>query len=100
MQVPFTPSLEQVMKSTDPYLLALTPSLLLATPIVQAIQTLPAMRARIILPLLRMKTGQHCTTMIPSARIMDVIVCPHCASSVDRHIESNQTTFIQPRRTL
>lgn len=100
MQETFTPTLEQVMKNTDAYLFVLAISLLLAAPIIQAIQTLLAMRARIIFPLLRMQTGQHCATMITSARSMDVIICPHCASSFDRHIDSSHATFTQPRRTL
>jgi hypothetical protein len=100
MQKPFTLSLEQVMKNTDAYLFVLTISLLLATPIIQAIQTLLAMRARVIFPLLRLETGQHYSTLITSVRSMDVIVCPHCASSFDCHIDSRRATFTQPREVL
>ena len=100
MQGPFTPTLEQVVKNIDAYLFVLTISLLLATPIVQAIQTLLAMRARVIVPLLRMQTGQHGATMITSARSMDAIISPHSASSCAHNIGSNPTTFAQPRRTL
>lgn len=100
MQETLTPLLEQVMKNTDAYLFVLTISFLLATPIVQAIQTLLAMRARIIFPLLRLETGQHYSMLITSARSMDVIVCPHCASSFDRPIDSSHATFTQPREAL
>ena len=100
MQDTFTPTLEQVMKNTEAYLFVLTISLLLAVPIVRAIQTLLAMRARVIFPLLRMQTGQNCSTLIASVRSMKAIICPHCASSFDRHIDSNQTPFTQPRRVL
>jgi len=88
------------MKHTDAYPFVLTISLLLATPIIQAIQTLLTMRARVIFPLLRMPTGQHYSTMITSARSMDVIVCPHCASSFDHTIDSRDATFAQPREAL
>ena len=88
------------MKNTDAYLFVLAVTLLLAAPIVRAIQTLLAMHARVIFPLLRMKTGQHCVTMITSARSMDAIICPHCASSFDRHIDSSHATFTQPREAL
>jgi hypothetical protein len=96
MQKTFTPTLEQVMKNTEGYLFVLTISLLLAAPIIQAIQTLLAMRARVIYPLLRLEAGQHYSTLITSARSMDAIICPHC----DHTIESSQTTFTQPRRVL
>ena len=88
------------MKNTDAYLFVLTISLLLATPIVQAIQTLLAMRARVIFPLLRMQTGQHYSTLITPARNTDVIVCPRCASSFDRHIDTIHPTYTQPREAL
>jgi hypothetical protein len=88
------------MKNTDAYLFVLAISLLLATPIIQAIQTLLAMRARVIFPLLRTQTGQHYSTLIASARSMDAIVCPHCASSLNHHIDSNHAMLTQPRRTL
>ena len=88
------------MKNIDAYLFVLVVTLLLAAPIIQAIQTLLAMRTRIIFPLLRLETGQHYSALITSARSMDVIVCPHCASSFDHNIDSNPTTFTQPRRTL
>ena len=71
------------MKNTDAYLLVPTIFLLLATPIVQAIQTLLAMRARIIFPLLRMQTGQHSATMITFAQSMDATISPHCAMKTD-----------------
>ena len=100
MQETFTPILEQVMKNTDAYLFVLAVTLLLAAPIARSVQTLLAMRARVIFPLLRVQTGQHCATMITSARSMDAIVCPHCASSFDYTIYSNPATFTQPRRTL
>ena len=100
MQEPFTPTLEQVVKNTDAYLFVLRISLLLATPIVQVIQTLLVLRARVIVPLLRMQRGQHCATMIISARCMDAIISPHCASSFAHNIGSNHSTFTQPRRTL
>jgi hypothetical protein len=97
---PITLSLEQVMKNTDAYLFVLTISLLLATPIIQAIQTLLAMRGRIVFPLLRVETGRQYSTVIKSAPNLDVIVCPHCASSFDRNIDLNHATFIQPREAL
>ena len=100
MHDPFAPSLEQVMKNTDAYVFVLTISLLLATPIIQAIQTLLAMRGRIVFPLLRVETGRQYSTVIKSAPNLDVIVCPHCASSVDRNIDLNHATFIQPREAL
>ena len=52
MQEALTPTLEQVMKNTAPHLFVFTNSLLLATSIIQAIQTLLTMRARVIFPLL------------------------------------------------
>jgi hypothetical protein len=52
MQEVLTPTLEQVMKNTAPHLFLFTLSLLLATSIIQAIQTLLTMRARAIAPLL------------------------------------------------
>jgi hypothetical protein len=88
------------MKNTDAYLFVLTISLLLATPIVLAIHTLLSMRARVIFPLLRMQTGPHSSTLITSVRSMDVIVCPHCTSSFDRHINLSHATFTQPREAL
>lgn len=100
MQKPFTLSLEQVMKNTDVYRFALTISLLLATPITQAIQTLLTMRERVIFPLLRMLTGQHYSTMITSARSMDVIVCLHCASSFDHTLDLSYATLTQQREAL
>jgi len=100
MQETFTVTLEQIMKNTDAYLFILTVSLLLAAPIVHAIQTLLALRARVIFPLLRIQTGPHCATMITAARSMDVIVCPHCASSFDRHVDVSYATCIQPTEAL
>lgn len=88
------------MKNTDAYLFVLVISLLLATPIVQAIQTLLAMRARVIFPLLRMQTGQHYSTLIRPARTTDVNVCPRCASSFDPHIDTIHPTYTQPREAL
>ena len=100
MQKYFTISLEQVMKNTDAYLFVLTISLLLAAPIVRAIQTLLAMHARVIFPVLRMQTGQSFSTLMTSVRSVDVVVCPHCASSFDRPIDSRHTTWTQPREAL
>jgi len=100
MQKPFTLSLEQVMKNTYVYRFALTISLLLATPITRAIQTLLTMRERVIFPLLRMPTRHHYSTMITSARSMDVIVCPHCTSSFDHTLDSSDATFVQPKEAL
>lgn len=100
MHKTFTPSLEQAMKNTDAYLFVLAVTLLLAVPIVRVIQTLLAMQARVIFPLLRMQTGQDCTTMITPGRNMDATICPQCASSLDRHIDSNPITFTQPREAL
>jgi len=57
MQEPFTPPLELVMKNAAPHLFLFTISLLLATSIIQAIQRLLTMRARVIFPLLRSKQG-------------------------------------------
>ena len=88
------------MKNTAPHLFLFTISLLLATSIIQAIQRLLTMRARVIFPLLRMQTGQHYSTMITSARSMNIIVCPHCASSFDHNIDLSYATFTQPRRAL
>ncbi|MEY4704158.1 MAG: hypothetical protein RL042_354 [Nitrospirota bacterium] len=88
------------MKNTDAYLFVLAVTLLLALPIARAIQTLLAMRARVIFPLLRMQAGQHCTTMITSGRNMDATICPQCAASFDRSIDLNPTTFTQPREAL
>jgi len=88
------------MKNTEAYLFVLAVTLLLAAPIVRAIQTLLSMRARVIFPLLRLETGEHCTTMITSARSRDAIVCPHCASSFDRYLDSSHATFSQPRGAL
>ncbi|MEK7236068.1 MAG: hypothetical protein AAB242_05565 [Nitrospirota bacterium] len=88
------------MKNTDAYLFVLAVTLLLTAPIVHAIQTLLAMHARVIFPVLRMQTGQHYSTLITSPRSMEVIVCPRCASSFDHAIDSNPTTFTQPRRAL
>ena len=100
MQKPFTLSLEQVMKNTDVYRFALTISLLLARPITRAIQTLLTMRERVIFPLLRMPTGQHYSTMITSARSMNVIVCSYCASSVDHTLDLSYATLTQQREAL
>lgn len=96
--VPLT--LEQAMKNPDAYLFVLAVALLLAAPIVRAIQTLLAMHARVIVPLLRIQTGGHATTMITSVRKMDAIICPHCASSFDRTIDLNPIIFTQPREAL
>lgn len=93
-------TMEQVMKNTEAYLFVLTISLLLAVPIVRAIQTLLAMHARVIFPVLRMQTGQSFSTLMTSVRSMDVVVCPHCASSFDRPIDSRHTTWTQPREAL
>jgi hypothetical protein len=100
MQKPFTLSLEQVMKNTDVYRFALTISLLLARLITRAIQTLLTMRARVIFPLPWRQTGQHYSTLITSARSMNVIVCPHCASSFDHTLDLSYATLIQQREAL
>ncbi len=96
---PYT-TMEPVMKNTDAYLFVLTISLLLAVPIVRAIQTLLAMHARVIFPVLRMQTGQSFSTLMTSVRSMDVVVCPHCASSFDHPVDSRYTTLTQPREAL
>jgi hypothetical protein len=88
------------MKNADAYLFVFLVTILLAAPIIQAIQTLLTMRARIILPLLRCETGQQHSTLVTSSQRMDVIVCPYCASSIDRHIDFRHTTFTQPREAL
>ncbi len=88
------------MKNPDAYLFVLAITLLLAAPIVRAIQTLLAMHARVIVPLLRIQTGQHCATMIRSVRRMDATICPHCASPFEHTIDLNPTTFAQPREAL
>ena len=93
-------TMEPVMKNTEAYLFVLTISLLLAVPIVRAIQTLLAMHARVIFPVLRMQTGQSFSTLMTSSRNMNVVVCPHCASSFDRPIDSRHTTLTQPREAL
>jgi hypothetical protein len=54
MQEALTPTLEQAIKNTAPHLFLFTISLLLATSIIQAIQTLLTMHARVIFPLLWM----------------------------------------------
>lgn len=100
MQETLTPTLEQVMKNTEVYLFVLTISLLLAAPIVRAIQTLLSMHSRVIFPILRMQTGQQSSTLITAARSMDAIVCPHCALSFDRHLDSRHATATQPREAL
>lgn len=100
MQSPVASTLEQVMKNPDAYLFVLVVTLLLAAPIVRAIQTLLAMHARVIVPLLRAQTGQHCASMITSVRRSDAITCPHCASSFEHHIDMNPTPFAQPREAL
>ena len=51
MQEALTAILEQVMKNTAPHLFVFTISFLLATSIIQSIQTLLTMRARVIFPL-------------------------------------------------
>ncbi len=88
------------MKNPDAYLFVLAITLLLAAPIVRAIQTLLAMHARVIVPLLRIQTGQPGATIITSVRRMDAIICPHCASSFNHTIDLNPTTFAQPREAL
>jgi hypothetical protein len=85
------------MKNADAYVFVFIVTMLLAAPIIQAIQTLLAMRARIIFPLLRRETGQHYSTLVVTPH---VIVCPHCASSIDRHIDFRHTALIQPREVL
>ena len=80
MQDTLTPPLDQVMKNTAPHLFLFTIALLLATSIIQVIQTLLMKRAQAIFPLLRMQIGQLYSTLITSARSMDVLVCPHCKS--------------------
>jgi hypothetical protein len=100
MQETLAPPLERVMKNTAPHLFVFTIAFLLATSIIQAIQTLLMKRARAIFPLLRMQTGQHYSTLITSARSMDVIVCPHCKSSFDHTIDSSYATVTQPREAL
>jgi len=93
-------TMEQVMKNAEAYLFVLSISLLLATPIVQAIQTLLAMRARVIFPVLRMQTGQSYSTLLTPVSSMDVVVCPHCALSFDRPIDSRHATSTQAREAL
>jgi hypothetical protein len=95
-----TPTLEHVMKNTEAYLFVLTISLLLAAPIVRAIQTLLAMHARVIFPVLRMQAGQQSSTVIIAARSMDAIVCPHCALSFDRDLDTRYSSATQPREAL
>lgn len=100
MQNTVPSTLEQAMKNPDAYLFVLAMMLLLAVPIAGAIQTLLAMQARVIFPLLRIQTGGHCTTMITSGGRMDAIICPHCASPFDHTIDLTPTTFTQPREAL
>jgi hypothetical protein len=88
------------MKNTDAYPFVLTISLLLATPIIQALQTLLTMRARVIFPLPWRQIGQHYSTLITSVRSMDGIVCPHCTSSFDHTLDSSDATYAQPREAL
>lgn len=64
MQEALTPTLEQVIKNTAPHLFLFTISLLLATSIIQTIQTLLTMRARVIFPLLWMS----CKSQSPSSQ--------------------------------
>ncbi len=100
MQNTVPSTLEQAMKNPDAYLFVLAIALVLAAPIVRAIQTLLAMHARVIVPLLRIQTGGHFTTMVTSVPRMDAIICPHCASSFNRTIDLNPTTFVQPMEAL
>lgn len=86
------------MKNPEAYLFVLAITLLLAVPIVRAIQTLLAMHARVIFPLLRMQTGERYSTLITSARSLDAIICPYCASPFDHTINSDSATFTEPRR--
>ena len=88
------------MRNPDAYLFVLAITLLLAAPIVRTIQTLLAMHARVIVPLLRIQTGGYSTTIITSVPRMDAIICPHCAASFNRTIDLNPTTFAQPREAL
>ena len=55
------------MKNADAYLFVFLVTMLLAAPIIQAIQTLLAMRARIIFPLLRRETGQQYSMLVTSS---------------------------------
>ena len=87
------------MKNTGPYLFVLTISLSLARRIVQATQTVLTRRARVILPLLRMQTGQERAAMITPACSMEAIISPHCTSSFAHNINLHQTT-LRSRRPI
>ena len=100
MQYTVTSTLESTMKHPDAYLFTLAITLLLAVPLVRAVQTLLAMHARVIVPLFRTSAGQPCTTTLRSVRRVDASICPHCASFFEHTNDSNPTTFTQPREAL
>ena len=88
------------MHNPAAYLIVLLATLFLSPLIVGALQTLLAMCARVIVPLLRVQSGQQFTTIIAPVRTIDAVLCPHCASSFDHQIDVNPTTVTQPREAL
>ncbi len=100
MQNPVISTLEEVMHNPAAYLIVLLATLFLAPLIVGALQTLLAMRARVIVPLLRVQSGQQFTTIIAPVGTIDAVLCPHCASSFDHQINVNPMTVTQPREAL
>lgn len=84
------------MKHPQIYIFVLGIALLLAVPIVQAIQTLLAMQARVLFPVLRVKTAEGYRTLSTSVSSIDALICPHCASSFTRHVDVTPPQLTQP----
>jgi hypothetical protein len=99
MQETLIPIFEQIMKNTDAYLFVFTLSL--ARHIDHSRDSDIANDARTSHLPSSSDAGraalQHVDHFRPS---MDVIVCPHCASSFDHTSDSSYATFTQPREAL
>ncbi len=85
------------MPHPEAYLFVLIVTLVLAVPIVQALHTLLALQARVLIPLLRTQTGGQATTLRTSAHRIEVRRCPHCADAYPHTNELTASTFPQPQ---
>lgn len=85
------------MSHPEAYLFVLLVTLVLAVPILQALHTLLALQARVLIPLLRIQTGGQATTLRTSAQRMDVSHCPHCADAYPHTNEFTTSTFPHPQ---
>ncbi len=79
------------------YLFVLAVTLVLAVPIVLMGYTLLAMQPRVLIPLLRVQTGEQTTSLITSARRSEARSCLHCTAAITHTSEFSGATFTYPQ---